>query len=79
MIAQQKLNKLKFKDRLKLELIHLEANEPELRLNIVRARIDALMSKLLYERIIDEVSIGRTKEIQLNKKHILFTQQKLEL
>lgn len=79
LIAQQKLNKLKFKDRLKLELIHLEANEPELRLNIVRARIDALMSKLLYERIIDEVSIGRTKEIQLNKKHILFTQQKLEL
>ena len=80
MIAEQgELNKLKFKERLKLELIHLEQNEANLTLHIVRARIDALLNKLLYENIIREVSLGRTKTVQLNEKHILFTQQKLNL
>ena len=80
LIAEQgELNKLKFKERLKLELIHLEQNEANLTLHIVRARIDALLNKLLYENIIHEISLGRTKAVQLNEKHILFTQQKLDL
>jgi hypothetical protein len=80
LIAEKgELNKLKFKERLKLELIHLEQNEANLTLHIVRARIDALLNKLLYENIINEVSLGRTKVIELNNEHVLFTQQKLNL